>query len=123
MPDSLQLCWEIWVSLHFVRSRPWLSFSSLFGASNQPCCLFQRLGTTLWVHLRRPLVFLVVPTCWETCFSSRRYSIYFFLFFFFWTIIQAILPTMMLGYYLWVHLRCPLNFLYRCFDLLEAFFL
>jgi hypothetical protein len=22
LPDSLQPCWEIWVSLHFVRSRP-----------------------------------------------------------------------------------------------------
>jgi hypothetical protein len=53
-------------------------FSSLFGASNQPCCLLQCSGTTLRVRLRRPLVFLVVPTCWETFFSSHRYSIYFF---------------------------------------------
>jgi hypothetical protein len=30
------------------------------------------------VRLRRPLVFLVVPTCWETRFTSRRYSTYFF---------------------------------------------
>jgi hypothetical protein len=30
------------------------------------------------VRLRRPLVFLVVPTYWETRFSSRRYSTYFF---------------------------------------------
>jgi hypothetical protein len=49
-------------------------FSSLLGASNQSCCLLQCSGTTLRVRLRRPLVFLVVPTCWETCFSSRRYS-------------------------------------------------
>jgi hypothetical protein len=28
----------------------------------------------------------------------------------FWTIIPAILPAMMLGYYSWVHLRLPLNF-------------
>jgi hypothetical protein len=28
----------------------------------------------------------------------------------FWTIISAILPVMMFGYYSWVHLRCPLNF-------------
>jgi hypothetical protein len=34
--------------------------------------------TTLRVHLRRPLVFFVVPTCWETRFSSCRYSTYFF---------------------------------------------
>jgi hypothetical protein len=53
-------------------------FSSLFGASNQPCCLLQCSGTTLRVRFRRPLVFLVVPTCWETRFSSRRYSTYFF---------------------------------------------
>jgi hypothetical protein len=57
-------------------------FSSLCGASNQACCLLQCSGTTLRVRLRRPLVFLVVPTCWETCFSSHRYSTYFFLFFF-----------------------------------------
>jgi hypothetical protein len=31
------------------------------------------------VRLRRPLVFFVVPTCWETSFSSRRYSTYIFL--------------------------------------------
>jgi hypothetical protein len=74
-------------------------FSSLFGASNQPCCLLQCSGTTLRVRLRRPLVFLVVSTCWETRFSSRRYSTYFFFSFLFWTIIPAILPTMMLGYY------------------------
>jgi hypothetical protein len=43
-------------------------FSSLFGASNQPCCLLQCSGTTLRVRLRRPLVFFVVPTCWETHF-------------------------------------------------------
>jgi hypothetical protein len=53
-------------------------FSSLFRASNQPCCLLQCSGTILRVRLRCPLVFLVVPTCWETFFSSRRYSIYFF---------------------------------------------
>jgi hypothetical protein len=25
-PDSLQPCWEIWVPLHFVQPKPWLSF-------------------------------------------------------------------------------------------------
>jgi hypothetical protein len=39
-------------------------FSSLFWASNQPCCLLQCSGTTLRVRLWRPLIFLVVPTCW-----------------------------------------------------------
>jgi hypothetical protein len=58
-------------------------FSSLFGASNLPCCLLQCSRTTLRVRLLRPLVFLVVPTCWETRFSSRRYSTYFFFFFLF----------------------------------------
>jgi hypothetical protein len=63
------------------------------------------------VHLRRPLVFFVVSTYWETRSSSRRYSTYFFFSpFFFWTIIPAILPAVMLEYYSWVHLRCPLNF-------------
>jgi hypothetical protein len=52
-------------------------FLLFFGASNQSCCLLQCSGTTLRVRLRRPLVFLVVPTCWETRFSSRRYLTYF----------------------------------------------
>jgi hypothetical protein len=44
-----------------------------------------------------PIVFLVISTCWETRFSSHRYSTYFFLLF--WIIILAILPVKMLGYY------------------------
>jgi hypothetical protein len=86
-------------------------FSSLFWASNQPCCLLQCSGTTLQVRLRCPLVFLVVPTCWEIRFSSRRYSTFFFF------------SSSFLDHHtghpaghdarilLWVHLRCPLNFL------------
>jgi hypothetical protein len=58
-------------------------FSSLFWASNQPCCLLQCSGTTLQVRLRRPLVFLVIPTFWKTRFSSCCYSTYFFFVFFF----------------------------------------
>jgi hypothetical protein len=38
------------------------SVFSLFGASNQSCCLLQCSGTTLRVRLRRPLVFFVVLT-------------------------------------------------------------
>jgi hypothetical protein len=53
-------------------------FSSLFWASNQPCFLLQCSGTTLRVRLRRPLIFFVVPTCWETCFSSHLFSTNFF---------------------------------------------
>jgi hypothetical protein len=74
-------------------------FSSLFGASNQSCCLLQCSRTTLRVHLRCPLVFLVVPICWKTHFSSRRYSTYFFFSSLFWIIMTAILPVTMLGYY------------------------
>jgi hypothetical protein len=96
LPDSLQPCLDIWVSLHFVRSRLWLCFL-LFWASNQPCCLLQCSGTTLRVRLRHPLVFLFVPTCRETCFSSHCYSTY-FLFFLFWIIIPTILPATMLRY-------------------------
>jgi hypothetical protein len=61
------------------------------------------------VHLRCPLIFLVVPTCWETHFSSRRYSAYFF-FSSFLDHHTGHLPAMMLEYYSRVHLRCPLNF-------------
>jgi hypothetical protein len=97
-------------------------FSSLFRASNQPCCLLQCLGTTLRVRLRRPLVSFVVPTCWETRFSSRCYSTYFFLFFFL-IIIPAILPVTMLGYYSMSASSMPSEFFHRRFDLLEACFL
>jgi hypothetical protein len=34
------------------------------------------------VRLRRPLVFLVVPTCWGNCFPSCLYLTYCFFFFF-----------------------------------------
>jgi hypothetical protein len=64
LPDSLQPCLEIWVSLHFVQDHDSVFFS--FWASNQPCCLLQCSGTTLRVCLQGPLVSLVVPTCWET---------------------------------------------------------
>jgi hypothetical protein len=63
-------------TLHLIKTMT--QFYSLFLASNQPCCLLQCSGTTLRVHLRRPLVFFVIPTCWETRFSSRLYSTYFF---------------------------------------------
>jgi hypothetical protein len=66
-------------TLHSIKTMT--QFSSLFGALNQPCFLLQYSGTTLRVHLRRPLVFLIVLTCWETCFSSRRYLTYSFFFF------------------------------------------
>jgi hypothetical protein len=66
------------VSLHFVWSKTMTQFSSLFWASNQPWCLLQCLRTSLQVRLRRPLVFLVLSTCWETRFSLRCYSTYFF---------------------------------------------
>jgi hypothetical protein len=49
-------------------------FSSLFRASNQPCCLLQCSRTTQRERLRRPLVFFFVPTCWETRFPSCCYS-------------------------------------------------
>jgi hypothetical protein len=99
-------------------------FSSIFGALNQPCCLLQCSGTTLRVHLRRPLLFLVVPTCWEICFSSRRYSTYFFLF-----------PSSFLDHHTGHLARhdarillmsaslMPSEFFHHRFDLLEACFL
>jgi hypothetical protein len=45
-------------TLRLIKTTPY--FSSLFGASNQPCCLLQCLGTTLRVRLRRPLAFFIV---------------------------------------------------------------
>jgi hypothetical protein len=58
-------------SLHSIKTMT--QFSSLFGASNQPC--------------------------WETRFSSRRYSTFFSFSSLFWIIMSAILPATMLGYY------------------------
>jgi hypothetical protein len=81
-----------------LRIKTMTPFSSLW--SIKPAMLpASMLGDTLRVRLRRPLVFLVVLTCWEICFSSRRYSTYFFFSSSFWIIIPAILPAMMLGYY------------------------
>jgi hypothetical protein len=61
-------------TLHSIKTMT--QFSSLL--SIKPDMLSaSMLGATLRVRLRRPLVFLVVPTCWETRFSSLRYSIYF----------------------------------------------
>jgi hypothetical protein len=97
-------------------------FSSLSGASNEPCCLLQCSGTTLRVCLRCPLVFLVVPTCWETRFSSRRYSTYFFF--------SSFLdhhtghPTCHDARILLMSASSmPSEFFHRRFDLLEACFL
>jgi hypothetical protein len=84
-------------TLHSIKDHD-LVFLPFVGTSNQPCSQLQCSGTTLRVRLRRPLVFLAVPTCWETRFSSRRYSTYFSSLLF-WTIIPAILLAMMLGYY------------------------
>jgi hypothetical protein len=85
--------------------------------------MLQCSGTTLRVHLRRPLVFLVVPTYWETCFSSHRYLIYFFflsLFLDHHTCHPARHDARIL---LMSASSMPYEFFHRCFDLLEAHFL
>jgi hypothetical protein len=92
-------------------------FSSLFWASNQPCCLLQCSGTTLRVRLRCPFIFFVVPTCWEIYFSSRRYSTYFF-FFFSWIIIPAILPADDARILLY---ECILNALWNFFIIISIY--
>jgi hypothetical protein len=86
------------VSLQFVRSRPCLSFSFLFGASNQPhaaCCnarglLYEcvfdaLLFSSSYQPVGKPVSHHVIT---RPAFSSL-----------FWIIIPAILPTTMLGYY------------------------
>jgi hypothetical protein len=107
-------------TLRSIKTMPLFFFS--FWASNQPCFLLQCSGTTLRVRLRCPPVLLVVPTCWETHFSSRHYSTY-FLFSLFWIIIPAILPATMLGYYSMSASLMPSEFFHRRFDLLEVCFL
>jgi hypothetical protein len=98
-------------------------FSSLFGASNQPCCQLQCLGTTLRVRLRRPLVFLIVPTCWETRFPSRRYSIYIFLLFPFLDHHTGHPARHDARILLMSASSMPSEFFHRHFDLLEVCFL
>jgi hypothetical protein len=44
LPDFLQPCLEIWVSLHFVRSRPCLSFFSLFDHQTSHATCFNARG-------------------------------------------------------------------------------
>jgi hypothetical protein len=61
------------------------------------------------VRLRRPFVFLVVPTCWETCFSPCCHSTY-FIFFFVGSSYRPSCPPRCSDTTLIVHLRCPLNF-------------
>jgi hypothetical protein len=77
--DSLQPCWEIWVSLHFVRSRPRLSFllflrikpamlpASMLGdysrrASSTPSCFLHHtnlLGNPFVITSLLDLIFLL----------------------------------------------------------------
>jgi hypothetical protein len=123
LPDSLQLCLDIWVSLHFVRSRSWLSFLLFLSvkpamltasmlrdystsASSMPSCFPRRTDL-----LGNPISHHVVT--WSTFFSS----------FLLWTIISAILPSTMLGYYSMSASLMPSEFFHRRFDLLEACFL
>jgi hypothetical protein len=67
-----------------------------------------------------PSCFLIIPTCWEIRFSSRRYSTCFSSF---WIIILAILPALMLGYYSMRASSMPSKFFHRRFDLSEVCFL
>jgi hypothetical protein len=103
-------------TLRLIQTMPSFFFSF---RSIKPAMLM--LGDYSTSACRTPLVFLVVPTCWETCFSSRRYSTYFF--FFFWIIIPAILPATMLEYYSMSASFMPSEFFHYCFDLLETCFL
>jgi hypothetical protein len=80
-----------------------------FLASNQPCCLLQYSGTTLRERLQCPLVFFVMPTYWETCFTSSRYSTYFFSFFF-GSSYRPSCPPRCSDTTLWVHPWRPLYF-------------
>jgi hypothetical protein len=54
-----------------------------YKASQTHAACFKCVGTTIRERLRRPLIFFVVQTCWETCFSSRHYSTFVFFSFFF----------------------------------------
>jgi hypothetical protein len=90
-PDSLQPCWEIWVPLHFVRSRPRLSF--LLFLSTKPAMLpASMLGDYSTSASSTPSCF---PR--RTDLSGNVFPITSLLnllsFLLFWIIIPAILPT------------------------------
>jgi hypothetical protein len=107
-------------TLRLIKTMP--QFSYRFGASNEPCCLLQCSGTTLRVRLRRPLVFFVVPTYWETRFLIT-------------TLLDLLFSSSSLGHQtghpahhdarilLMSASSMPSEFFHRCFDLLEACFL
>jgi hypothetical protein len=97
------------VSLIFVQSRPWVSFLLFLEhqTSHAVCfnargllyeCIFDGL---LFSSSYRPTGKLV----YHHVVTQPTFSLHF------WIITLAILPAMMLGYYWWAHLRCPLNFL------------
>jgi hypothetical protein len=83
-PDYLQLCKEIWVSLHFVQSRPCLSFYSPFEhqTSHVACfntrgllyeCVFDALLFSSWYRpVGKPVSHHVVT---RPTFSSLRFSL------------------------------------------------
>jgi hypothetical protein len=110
------------VSLHFVRSRPCLSFSSLFEhqASHAACFNAREL---LYECVFEDLLFFHHTDVLGNYFSSRGYSVYIFLLFFFWIIIPAILPATLLGYFFMSASSMPFELFHHHFDLLEACFL
>jgi hypothetical protein len=123
LPDFLQLCSEIWMPLHFVWSRPWLSFLLFFEHQTSHAAYFnaQRL---LYESVSDALLFC--SSYWpvgKPIFSSRRYLKYFFFFSLFWIIIPAIMSTAMLRYYSMSASLMPSEFFHCHFDLLEVCFL
>jgi hypothetical protein len=53
-------------------------FSPLFEHQTSHVACFNARGLLYECIFDTLLFFLVVPTCWETCFSSRHYSTFFF---------------------------------------------
>jgi hypothetical protein len=74
-------------------------FSSLFGASNQPCCLLQCSGLLYECIFDALLFSSSYRPDWETCFLITLLLDLLSPPFLFMIIIPAILPATMLGYY------------------------
>jgi hypothetical protein len=95
--DSLQPCWEIWVPLHFVRSRPWLGFLLfwIIKPAMLPASMLGDYSTSA----------SSTPSCFprRTDLSGNLFPITSLLdllsFLLFWIIIPAIPPATILGYY------------------------
>jgi hypothetical protein len=96
LPNSLQLSLEIWVSLHFARSRPWLSFFLFLKHQTSNAACFNARGL-LYECVSTPSCFLRRTDMLGNLFLITSLLDLLSLLFLFWIVIPALLPATMLG--------------------------